>query len=382
MKTSVLQGLQLFTGWVTLFVIGTDLFVVSPLLPSIADQFDVTSSQAGWMVTAFSLMYALGAPGFGTLSDRWGRRKLIMSGLIGFTIANILTGIAPTFSILIGSRILAGISAAAITSSVFAVTGDAAPEGKSGQWLAIVTSGFLTALWSGAPIGTVTGKLFGWSLVFIVLSILAAIMLVLNYRVWSTAKKPSQQSPGRSGRSLRRILLYVAVTMFWAWSVYGLYTYLGIGLESINHFSSGLVAIALVVYGVGGISGSLLGGRFADKWTGGTVSTTSLVILGVVLLFIGWLFSTWYWLWLLLPLWGFFGYVAFSSYQARLAQEFPNNLGAAMAWNQAAMYAGITLGSVLGGWVIQNWVFIMLPVVSAVFAFVSGLWCYVSMKRS
>ncbi|MEN1969458.1 MFS transporter [Lentibacillus sp. N15] len=379
MSRLLVQRLQLFTSWITLFIIGTDLFVVSPLLPLIAEQFGVTPSKAGWMVTTFSLMYALGAPGFGILSDRLGRRKLIVGGLVGFMIANILTGTASTFNILIGSRVLAGISASAITSSVFAVTGDSAPEGKSGRWLAIVTTGFLTALWLGAPIGTVAGKFLGWNYVFIVLGIAAVILLVFNYRMWSTKETAQQKS--ETNRELKRILLNVAVTMFWAWSVYGLYTYLGTGLQSVQHLSSILIAVALIVYGIGAISGSLLGGRFADVWTGGSVSTTSLVALGIVLLLLGWLFSTWL-LWILLAFWAFSGYVAFSSYQARLAKEFPDNLGSAMAWNQTAMYAGITLGSIFGGWIINHWPYTLLPIISGGFAFVAAIWCYRCMKIS
>lgn len=70
MKKSIFQQVQILTltAWITLFVAGTDLFVVSPLLPFIADQFSIDPLKAGWMVTAFSLMYALGAPGFGMVS--------------------------------------------------------------------------------------------------------------------------------------------------------------------------------------------------------------------------------------------------------------------------------------------------------------------------
>lgn len=101
------ETIYLFTGWLTLFIIGTDLFVISPLLPFIAKEYELTPSSAGWMVTVFSLMYAISAPLFGWLSDRKGRRFFIVLGLLLFCLANLLTAVSPSFTILLISRILA-----------------------------------------------------------------------------------------------------------------------------------------------------------------------------------------------------------------------------------------------------------------------------------
>ncbi len=103
------QGrLSLSVGWITLFLMGTDLFVVSPLLPFISQAYKISSATAGWMVTVFAITYAISAPFFGWLSDKKGRRSLITLGLLLFAASNILTACAPSFLWLIVSRILAG----------------------------------------------------------------------------------------------------------------------------------------------------------------------------------------------------------------------------------------------------------------------------------
>ena len=56
---------SLSVGWVTLFLMGTDLFVVSPLLPFISEEYNVSSAMTGWMVTVFAVTYAIAAPFFG-----------------------------------------------------------------------------------------------------------------------------------------------------------------------------------------------------------------------------------------------------------------------------------------------------------------------------
>ncbi|HLR63536.1 MAG TPA: MFS transporter [Lentibacillus sp.] len=380
MERSWTQRVQLLTAWITLFLMGTDLFVVSPLLPSIANQFKVEASTAGWMVTVFSLMYAFGAPWFGALSDKWGRRRMIMIGLTGFMAANAVTGLASTFLILLGSRILAGLSASMVAASVFAITGDTAPQGKSGRWLAIVTTGFLTALWTGAPIGTITGQIFGWRVIFIALAVVAILLAILNARIWPSQSASRAKSALPEMGRLGQILLDVAVTMFWAGGVYGLYTYLGTGLKSVNDFSSGLVAVALVVYGIGAIAGSLSGGKLADVWNVRAVPTLALVMLALALAALGLLFSNMVWLWPLLAIMAFAGYVSFSSFQARLAIRFPDRLGTAMAWNQTAMYAGITLGSVFGSWFISIGSFTAWPILCGVFVLLGAVWLLIRIK--
>lgn len=147
---------SLIVGWITLFLIDIDLFVVSPLLPFISEAYNTSPSMTGWMVTVFAVTYAVFAPFFGWLSDRNGRGAYITFGLVLFAISNILTAFAPTFFWLIVSRILVGLSVAAIAPLLYAIIGDVAPPNRTGTWLSILASGHLTALWAGTPFGTLS----------------------------------------------------------------------------------------------------------------------------------------------------------------------------------------------------------------------------------
>src|SRR5207248_11430750 len=107
-------GARLAVGWLTLFVVGTDLFVVSPLLPSIAGDFVLSPAAAGLSATLFCVAYMVTAPLLGGLADRVGRRPTLVACLIGFAIANGLTGTAADFASLLAYRVLAGTAAAGI----------------------------------------------------------------------------------------------------------------------------------------------------------------------------------------------------------------------------------------------------------------------------
>lgn len=378
-----MQRLRIAIGWLTLFVIGTDLFVVSPLLPSISKRFSVTPGSAGWMVATFSIMYAISAPWWGTLSDRFGKRRTIVVGLLGFTVGNTLTSLAPSFALLVLSRTLAGLSAAAVTPSIYAITGDVAPAERQGGWLAIVGSGLLLALWTGAPIGTLVSQVAGWRVIFAGLAVISLGLAVCNQRVWPENKShKTSLSKSATGRSLLMVLADVSIMAFWGLAVYGVYTYLGTGLRLYAHFSPGLIAVALIVYGIGATTGSLSGGRISDRWGAGRVSTVSLVALGVLLGIAALLFNSRVWLFPLLLLWAFAGYAFFPAFQSWLAQRFSDRRGMAMAWNNTALYAGITLGSLLGGWVISKWDFGVLPLICAVVSLAGALVSFIRSSRS
>lgn len=368
------ETMYLLTGWLTLFIIGTDLFVISPMLPFIAKEFEVTPAAAGWMVTVFSLMYAISAPIFGWLSDRKGRRIFIVFGLLLFCFSNFLTAISSTFTLLIISRVFAGVSVASITPLVYAIVGDTALPKHRGRWLSIVVSGHLMALWAGAPIGTLIEQLMGWLCVFILLGIIGFLLSILNFKIWISIDKVHTVEKLPEG-SLANMVFAVSTTTFWAIAMYALYVYLGTGLVLYHHFSSGQLTASIVAYGIGAVFGSLYSGKMTDKIGAKMVSLFSTIMLIGVLVLLGFFFSSKTLVYFLLFLWAFVGYTSFTSYQARLAEEFPEARGMVLALNNTALYIGITLASMLGGFIITNIGFNILPFICSVIALISSLIC-------
>lgn len=349
---------------------GTDLFVVSPLLPFISEEYKLSSTTTGWMVTVFAVTYAFFAPILGWISDRKGRRIFITFGLLLFAISNGLTAFAPSFLWLIVSRILAGLSVASITPLIYANIGDIAPPNRRGTWLSIVVSGHLTALWAGAPIGTLLEHFLGWRSVFVVMAAIGAILSVLNFKIWKSNHKSDVKNNLLQGKLLR-VLGSVSVTTVWAISMYALYVYLGAALYSENRYTSSEIALSVTFYGIGAVLGSLLSGQLTDRFGERTISKASLIFLTLVLVCLGIFFSSGVWIYFFLFIWALVGYASFTSYQARLTVEYPNERGIVMAWNNTALYIGITFGSIIGGYAISKWGYSILPYVCSLSAFVS-----------
>jgi MFS transporter, DHA1 family, purine base/nucleoside efflux pump len=130
--------------------------------------------------------------------------------------------------------------------------------------------------------------------------------------------------------------------------LYGVYTYLGAGLTALG-FSTGQTARAILAYGCGAIAGVLIGGRVADRF--GARFTTGASLAGLAACFIV--------LRLALgagapvePVLGMSAGIAqlfFPAQQAGLANDFPGQRTTALAWNNSALFLGISLGSLVGG---------------------------------
>ncbi|THT99613.1 MFS transporter [Lampropedia puyangensis] len=106
----------LLAGFVTIF----DLFVVNVAIPSLQTQLGASLSQIGFIVAGYELAFGVMLITGGRLGDLFGRRRLFMVGMAGFTAASVLCGVAPHADFLIGARVLQGLAAALLFPQVYA----------------------------------------------------------------------------------------------------------------------------------------------------------------------------------------------------------------------------------------------------------------------
>ncbi|PLT48023.1 transport protein [Paenibacillus pasadenensis] len=137
-----------------LFMIGTDTFIISPLLPTLQGEFGVPTSQAGWMLGAYTLSSALFALIAGPLSDGWNRRTVLLCGLTGFAVSTALCGLAEDFWSMCLFRFLAGASAAFTAPQVWASIPAVVPPAKISKTMGIAFSGLAASQAMGVPLGS------------------------------------------------------------------------------------------------------------------------------------------------------------------------------------------------------------------------------------
>jgi predicted MFS family arabinose efflux permease len=340
---------RLMVGWLTMFVVGTDLFVVSPLLPMIAADYRVSPAVAGLSVTAFALTYMISAPLFGHVADRIGRRRMLVCCLATFAAANLLTAVAASVIWLLAARVAAGVAAAGVTPSVYALVGSAAPPDRRATWMALVVSGLLLSLALGAPIGAWAGASIGWGSVFAALAGLSLCLVWPNFAVWPR-DSGTAEGGGARFQSLPAVLVArrLLPMIMWSTALYGMYTYLGAGLAAAG-FSTEQTARAILFYGCGAIAGILIGGRLADRLGANLMAAASFLGVSACFLVLALAVHAGILVEIALGLTSAVAQLFFPAQQAGLANDFPSRRATMLAWNNSALFFGITLGSLVGG---------------------------------
>ncbi|WP_375414388.1 MDR family MFS transporter [uncultured Bradyrhizobium sp.] len=162
----------------TMFLAALDQTIVATALPTIGRQFHDVSSLS-WVITAYLLASTAVAPVFGTLSDIYGRRAMIIAALSLFIAGSILCALAPNMPVLIVARGLQGLGGGGILPIVQTVISDVVTPRERGQYQAYF-SGVWTAAGIGGPIiGGVFAEHLHWSMIFWINVPLGVASLVL-----------------------------------------------------------------------------------------------------------------------------------------------------------------------------------------------------------
>lgn len=349
--TAGLAARLVVLAWLTQFLVGTDLFVVAPLLPAIAASLDVPPASTGLMITVFSIAYVVASPFAGWLSDRRDRATILVWALLLFSVANIATALAPNFGLLLVTRVVAGVAAAATGPTVYSLVSTRARPQARAQVLAVVGSGLLTALWVGAPAGALLSQHVGWEATFVILAAGTFLLALPNAFVWRAGRgavSAAPKEPVKGGRTGTGVAMAgVAVTTLWAFSVYSLYTFLAVALHSDGRATD--VTWLLVVYGVGAVVGGQVGGRFADRAGAVRVTRAALALTAVLEVAVALVFPVTWGLACALGLFALAGYAFFPAQQRHLVDTFPERATGMLSWNNSALFVGLSLAGAVGG---------------------------------
>src|SRR5947199_7410985 len=149
----------------TMFLAALDQTIVATALPTIGGQFHDVSNLS-WVITAYLLASTAVAPVFGTLSDIYGRRAMIVMALSLFVAGSVLCALAPNMPVLILARGLQGLGGGGILPIVQTVISDVVTPRERGQYQA-----YFSGVWvAGGILGPVVGGVFAdhlhWSMIF------------------------------------------------------------------------------------------------------------------------------------------------------------------------------------------------------------------------
>ncbi|WP_349346804.1 MFS transporter [Priestia megaterium] len=337
-----------------MFVIGTDTFLISPLLPTLSDLYHVSTDISGWMVSAYALGYAIFAFVAGPISDNLNRKKVMMYGLIAFTISTFLCGLASSFWMMCAMRLISGISAAFVTPQVWASIPLLVKPEKIVKSMGIATAGLAISQAFGLPIGSYLAS-FSWNTPFFVLSagslVLIFLTLVLMPSVENKQNIQNKESIISRYKSLfsnpKASKLFLAYFLFQTGN-FASFNFLGTWLNDDYNFNVTQIGIAMLVLGIGNFCGSFFGSGYVSK------IGNSYALFGGLILMGGLYFSLPYYnnitfVEVAFFLMFFVAGILFPLMMSLLQSLSANARGTIAALSNSVMYMGTTLGAFSAG---------------------------------
>ena len=265
-----------------------DRYLVSGMIPDLkAAPLLLTDEQIGLLTTAFMAVYMIAAPIFGALGDRGKRTTPIAVGVFLWSIATVLSGLATSYSHLLGARAIVGIGEAAYVSVAPALLSDSFSRAQRGRVLSV----FNMAIPVGAALGYIVGGLmshhFNWRAAFFIAGAPGILLALLVLRLQDPPRGGQDEEGVASARpaassgtvaaspvavylDLFKQLPYMLVVLGYAaytFALGGLAVWMPYFLEKVHHIPAVQATTsfgAIVV--VTGFLGTFAGGWLGDYW--------------------------------------------------------------------------------------------------------------------
>lgn len=338
-------------GFAVMFLIGSDTFVVAPLLPSLAKAYDVSTTQSGWLVSIYAIGYALTGLVSGPISDRGNRRIILTLGMVVFALATAACAVSPGFWTMFTFRFITGGAAAVAAPQVWAMIPTlVGPDQKRIlRVMGYTTAGLSIAQVVGVPLGSLLA-IIDWRIIFPIIGLCSLVLTVVlwfqipDIRPAATAQKVPYMTLLHAPQAITRFLSYLVYTL----AFFTVFTYAPTWLEDGLGASKITVALVVLAGGIGNTIGSLFGVRLTGRMTPSRAIYLSATVMSIAYLLlaispppivVGLVF---------LPLFACGG-AMLSVRMLHLQQLDSTARGTISTLTSAVMYLGTTVAGLIGG---------------------------------
>lgn len=267
MMDNMKKWLPVISLTLSTFIFNTSEFIPIGLLTSIADDFAITESKAGLLITIYAWVVALASLPLMMAFAKTENKKLMLSLVALFTASHILSGFSNSYVMLMISRIGVACSHAVFWSIVTPLAVHVAPEGHRSTALSMIITGSSIAMIVGLPLGRAVGLMVGWRVTFLLIAILSAIVLCLLAAF--LPKVPSDNNISLKTLptlvSIPALLCIFVMTALTITGHFTAYSYIEPFLGQAAGFTNGEITMVLSAFGVIGIIVSVLFSKYYDR---------------------------------------------------------------------------------------------------------------------
>lgn len=360
---------------ISAFIFNTSEFMPIGLLTDIAGSFSISESKAGMLITVYSWIVMLLSLPLILLVSKVDFRKLFMGTIALFGICQIMSVLAPSYGVLMASRIGVACTHAIFWSIASPVAIRLVNDEHRSFALSMVVTGTSIATIAGLPLGRLVGQYMGWRVTFLIVGIIAFAVLVYMAFVFPKIASGEQFHVKDLPALLKNpvlICLYVQTILF-ALGYYTVYSYIEPFMQQVAKLHNNVITVVLLIFGAMGLLGSYLFSKLYDRHRFAFIGTVMATLL-VWLLFLLPASKSLATMVILCAFWGITAMAFNVTTQSEVIRSVDEK-GAAVA---TAIYSGlfnlgIGGGSWIGGIVCDKGAISYIGFVGAVFAVISVL---------
>ncbi|WP_080779187.1 MFS transporter [Chryseobacterium phocaeense] len=375
-----------YIGCLGFIAVITTEFGVIGILPQIAEHYHIGIDKAGWLLSAFALIIALTGPFMTLLMSGFDRKKVMLAAIAVFLFTAGVSAMSPPFWLLMLVRILPAFLQPVYIATALSVAVSGADKKQTNNLMGIVFIGVALAMVTTVPFATWLASVWMWESSFIIQAVVSTIAIAAIY--FLLPPMPVQEK--KSYRSQLTILtkptfiLSTAMNFFMITGWFSTYSYFADYLNKAKGMDGTMVSYMLFLFGIIGVFSNWLAGKMLS-WN--VPKTTAFflsgnIIMPFLLYFSGDSLSANI---ISIAIWGFLYSPSFQNASTYMISSVPDSLEFANSLATSFGNLGVTLGTMLGGWMIVSKGASYNPWIGLVFgilAFIMIIWRSILEKRT
>ncbi len=266
------------------FGIGTGEFAIMGLLPDVAATFQVTTPQAGYVISAYALGVVVGAPLIAIAGAKASRRSLLLILMSVFTVGNLASALAPDFLSFTVLRFLTGLPHGAYFGVSALVAASLVPVQMRAQAVGYVMMGLTVATLLGTPVMAFFGQSLNWRVLFLSVGAIGALTVTL---IWLYLPRDKPTEGAGVMRELvafthPQVLLTLTLAATGFGGMFSIFSYIAGTATEVAHMPAGMIPVIMALFGVGMNVGNVVGSKLADIALMGTIG--GMLVFNIVVM--------------------------------------------------------------------------------------------------
>lgn len=247
-------------------ILNTEMGVIG-IMPLIADDFNVSITKAGLIVSLFALAVAISGPTLPLLFSGMNRKKVMLLVLGIFFLGNVVSAITSNFTILLIARVVPAFFHPIYVSLAFTVAAASVSKEDAPKAVSKVFIGVSAGMVLGVPITSVIANATSLGIAMLFFAIVNAVVFIATLLFIPSMPVGEKLSYGAQLSVLKRSITWhsIAAVIFMNGAVFGVYSYLSEYLENITMMTWNTISLMLLIYGGANIVGNILAGKLLTK---------------------------------------------------------------------------------------------------------------------